>query len=245
MNFLSPLKNILRSVIRKIDDLIEQMPARQTKIIGQTFWGVVIILAIIGAFWGMRLGGGAAGVKAPPLASNVREVFEYEINKTNRGGNFDFLIESERMSGLESRVAEKIEFPSREPLDMEYEGGIVDYRRDRRLAAPEMQINQQPLEGRYAGPMGRTESYVAPLDRRPSQNTDILKNDAKRTDLPSINPLETIPLGTTPLEANTPEPDSLKTEFRKPDVPINEKRTSASQDQEPLRPITDGTGILE
>ena len=237
MKSLSSTKNILSSTIRKIDDLIEKIPARHVKTIGQAFGGLVVLLAIAGAFWGMRAGGGAAGVKAPPLASSVRDVFEYDIHKANRDGNFDFLIESERMSGHENSAFDKITFPARESLDMEYEGGIVDYKHDKRPTAPEMEMNYQPLEGKYAEPIGRMEPQVSPLDRRQNPDTNISKSDIPKTDFSSISPLET--------DTDIPVAGPLKTEPENLDVPVNEKRIPGNQEQDFPKPITDGAGILE
>jgi len=239
MKPLSIIKNTSGSLTGKVDNLIERIPERHAKSIKQIYFLVIIILIAVGAFWGYRSGGGAAGIKTPPLASTVRDVFEYDIYKERGGGDFDLMVESERMSGQESKAIDKITFPSRESFDMEYEGGIVDYRRDKHITASEMEMNYQPLEGRYTEPMGRAEPQVAPLNKTlnpATPQTDIPKNDALKTDTPEI----------TPLETDMPKSDSSwKTEPQTADVPANEKRAPVNQNEDFPKPITDGTGIIE
>jgi len=234
MNPLSTIKDILGSVAGKIDDIIDHMPKRRTKSIKQGFFFAIVILMTGGAFWGYRLGGGAAGIKAPPLATTVRDVFEYEIYKERgEGGNLDLMIESERMSGQETKAADKITFPAREPFGMEYEGGIVDYKHVKRPTTPEMEMNYQPLDGKYAEPIGRIEPQVTPLNRTldsTKPETGISKNDIPKTDTLTID---------------IPKTDSLKTEPEKADVPVAEKRVPENQNKDFPKPITDGTGIVE
>lgn len=237
MNPLALVKNVLGSITGKVDEMIEHMPTRRVKSIKQTYFLVIFVLVVIGAFWGRYLGGEAAGIKMPPLASSVRDVFEYDVYKERgEGGDLDLMIESERISGQSSKAIDKIAFPSREPFDMEYEGGIVDYKRDKRLTAPEMEMSYQPLEGKYAEPMGRPEPQVAPLNKTlnpASPKTDISWDDHPKTDSPEIAPLK------------TDISDPVKTEHGKTDVPVNEKRAPVNQNRDFPKPITDGTGILE
>ena len=239
MNPFSIIKNLFGSIIGKIDDIIEHMPARRVKSIKEAYFFAIFVLVAAGAFWGYHSGSGAAGIKMPPLASTVRDVFEYDIYKERGEGiGFDLMIESERMSGQEKKAIDKITFPSREPFDMEYEGGIVDYKRDKRLTAPEMEMSYQPLEGKYAEPMGRPESQVAPLNKTLNQEVpkaDIPGDNIPKTDSPEFAPLKT----------NISDP--VKTERGEVNIPVNEKRapTNQNKDLDFPKPITDGAGILE
>jgi len=239
MNPLSIIKKFTVSIIGKINDAIERVPKRRAKSIMQTYLLVVIVLTIIGVFWGRYLGGGAAGIKMPPLASNVRDVFEYAFYKERGERGPDIMLESERISSPKSKTIDKVIFPAREPFDMEYEGGIVDYKRDKRLTAPEMEMNYQPLEGKYAEPMGRIEPQVAPLNKTLSPaapKTDFPANDIPdipKTDFSKVPPLK------------TDTANSLKKERSETSVPVNEKRTPINQNKDFPKPITDGTGIME
>ena len=238
MNILSIIKNLLGSTIKTIDNIIEQIPKRHAESIKHGYFFIIVVLMSGGAFLGYRFGGSAAGIKAPPLASTVREVFEYEIYKERgEGVNLDLMIESERKIGQGIKDIDKITFPAKEPFNMEYEGGIVDYKQTKQPAAAEMEMNRQPLDGKYAGPIGRIELQVNPLNKRldsaaetGGQKNDILKTDPFTTDIPKADPVKT-------------EPENMNLPAGEKRTP--EKRMPVDQNKDFPKPITDGTGIIE
>ncbi|MDR3238126.1 MAG: hypothetical protein LBT84_06460 [Spirochaetia bacterium] len=218
MNPLAIIEKLTGSLGGTVNNIIDKMPPKRVKSIKQGFLFFVVVCAAVGAFLGHMMGKDAAGIQIPPLAESIRDVFEYDINKERRG-RFDSLIDSEMLTGQQSAEAQKIPFQAKDPFEMEYDGGIVDYKRDKPVA-PDMEMNNTPMDGGYASPMGRPEGQVKPLNK-------------------TLDPENS---------AASPGPAIPDSRVKSADVPAAEKITpgkETKQGKTDIEPLKDNTGIME
>ena len=237
---MNPVTKKFKPLINSLDNLINKIKPSQVKIIKQLYYLFIFLLIVVGILIGTRRGKDSAGIYLPPLVDGINDAFDIKLRQ-ERGGNFESILESETIAGQKSSPSSKIPFAAQEPLQMEYEGGIVDYPTSRQRPA-EMEFNATPIEGKYATPMGRPEPQVKPLER--TQNP--VEADT-RLPLPSERTAPSAPSDIRPLK----DGDIMKNNSPIDDVPVTEKRSpsqnesSGGTEKQNITPMRDNTGIID
>ena len=216
--------SLLNQVLKLINGLINGLSPKTATTIKQSYFLVVFILLITGTIIGINMGREAARIKSPPLAETVNDAFEFDIKKEKSGGDFDSMLESELINEAKASRHDKIDFPSREKLEPEYEGGIIEPKTEKR-GDPDTEIRTAPMEGNYR-PLGLPESQVEALKKIPDNGKSEQKTDAIMPMRPDTDK--------TPAAGNST-------------VPVIEKNDSGKNntDRSGLEPLKDNTGIIE
>lgn len=233
MNPLDIVKKITKPAIDTIETLIDKIGPSLRKTIKQAYFFLIFILIMIGLIIGYRKGRDAAGIHLPPLVENINDAFDIKMRK-ERGGNFDSLLESEIIAGQKNTPTNKIPFPSQAPLEMEYEGGIIDYKPEKREASG-MELNVEPLDGAYTAPINKRETQVRQLNKNHNTTENTVNSP--------------IPFNPQPLKTEeSPIKDNIKLDT---DIPNTEKKSlqnseqKASIDNLDISPIKDNTDIID
>ncbi len=154
------LIKIFNKIIIAINKLIDGLDRKTVETIKMSFYGVVLIIVVIGIYIGYSSGKGAAKKYGKPLNEDTNEVFDSMIKKSRYKGQYRSMLESELIEEQKELQLKKVEFPSSDHLKSEIETKVVepdkDIKKDRALS----------FDGKKIADVERTDEKVRKPDVR-------------------------------------------------------------------------------
>ncbi|MBN2403635.1 MAG: hypothetical protein JXN64_14755 [Spirochaetes bacterium] len=119
------LIKIVNTTIITINKLIDGLNKKTIDTIKISFFGLVIILVILGIYIGYNSGKSAAKQYGKPITENTNELFDPLIKKS-RDIQYGSMLESELIKEQKDIRFNKVEFPANENLKTEIGSKTVD-----------------------------------------------------------------------------------------------------------------------
>ncbi|MCP4130680.1 MAG: hypothetical protein GY754_06830 [bacterium] len=148
---MNPVLKIISKVLILINRAIDSFDNKTVETIKRAYFFLIFVLVVIAIIIGYNMGKESATIKSPPLAENMKELFEVDISRERKGGNFNSMLESRLMNELkESQYREKgkVRYPSSERMEPEWNSGISEPGRARG-SFPETAAEDKVFEGNY------------------------------------------------------------------------------------------------
>ncbi len=174
---MNPLIKIIRNTLNAVNGLINGLSKNVENNIKQGFYFLVFVLAIVVIFIGYNMGQEAARIKSPPLAKDVREVFDIDISK-EKGESGSLTMQDSKFILEYQRTREpKLPYPIKSDLKPEADVDIIDdMGKKRQTEHPDMKHQSDIIEGKYRP------------EKRETSNVDILHEEKKEKDPAPVTP---------------------------------------------------------
>ncbi|MDY6933153.1 MAG: hypothetical protein SVZ03_02895 [Spirochaetota bacterium] len=130
---MNPIVNILTKIIIQINKIIDSINIKTIETIKQVFYLSVFIFVILGIIIGYYYGKDSAEIHGTPIAGSTNEVFQIDIKRERKDGNFRTMLETEILGKNKLSKQDKIRFPSNEKLELYL---------NNRIAEPDDMINK-------------------------------------------------------------------------------------------------------
>ncbi len=153
---LGPLSNMIGGILGGVSP-------RTAQSIKKGYLFFIFVLVIIAIIIGWNRGKHSAMIKSAPLAERVNDVFKIDLSWEREAGDFGTVLDSTIISESKNARPQKVEFPARESLEPEFEGGIIDHSTEKRRAS-DLETTDNLMEGEYM-PFSEPERQVETLKK--------------------------------------------------------------------------------
>jgi hypothetical protein len=235
---MNPIAKILGPLSNIIGGLLGGITPRTAQSIKKGYLFFIFILVIIALMIGWNRGKHSAMIKSSPLAERVNDVFKIDVNKEREDGDFGTVLDSTIISETRNARPQKIEFPARESLEPEFEGGIIDHSTEKRRAS-DLEATDNLMEGEYM-PFSEPERQVETLKK----TIDSGKPKESKENLAPMRPQADKPHNKKRIEQRVPQ--NTPETGRDNSVPVLKKNTGREKTEEvELKPLKGSSGIIE
>jgi len=168
---MNPLIKIIRSTLNTVNGLLNGLSKDVEKNIKQGFYFLVFVLVIVVMVIGYNMGQEAARIKSPPLAKDVKDVFDIDISKEKGESGTLTMQDSQFILEYQRTRKPKLPYPINSDLKPEADVDIIDnIARKRKTEHPEMKHQSDIIEGKYRP------------EKKETSNVDILHDKKKKKD---------------------------------------------------------------
>jgi hypothetical protein len=178
MNFII---NFINKIIIIINRLIDGLDRKTVDTIRSSYYGLIVVLIILGIFIGYNRGKGSAKKYGKPLTESTNEIFEGMINKGRSKERYRSMLESELIEEKKELQLKKVDFPANEIMKAEIDNKIIEGDSERTRGSSLTMDNPQVAE------VERTDERMKKPDVRELKREDSkirLRNKSGKTNQP-------------------------------------------------------------